>query len=616
MQKRVVALLVAAAFSAIVMDQGHSGAERTVILLPGTQPGHVSPADSFQRCTTCHEDIVRQWSGSMKAHAPRDPIFNALLAITTKKTLPLGLDVSEYCLRCHSPSGWLAGRSHELSTQSLFGTDLDGVHCDFCHRAVDPLHPPPNASISGTVPGYGNGMYTVMPSGEPRRGTRGATPAGHPTFYEPFLGSSEFCGVCHDVSNPYFDASPTTTPPDRQPPLERTYTEWKLSWYATQGRAGSCQSCHMPPEEGYASSYPGSRYRLDVAQHGFAGVNTVVPEMLQEFWPDVDTSALRIGRDRSMVMKAQAASLEVSAGISGESVVALVRVTNRTGHKLPTGFAEGRRMWIDVRGKDATGATVFRSGAYDSVAGSLVSDPQFKAYEARLGPSSFASNISGLPISPSFHVGLSDSVYFDNRIPPRGYRGEAFIEHRAMPVGHQYADGQYWDVTRFVMPPSVRSVDVSLMFQLVTKEFAEFLRDENTGNPYDWNQWGERLYSAWREKGTPVTMQRRSASVQPGEPRLAPVEEHELPTRVRLAQNYPNPFNASTTIEFWLSARTSVTLSVYDVAGREMKRMMDGELESGLHTTSLSSMDIASGMYFYRLNAGALSITRKLVVIK
>ncbi len=550
------------------------------------------------------------------AHAPRDPIFNALLAITNKRTLPLGLDVAEYCLRCHSPSGWLAGRSHELSVQSLVGTDLDGVHCDFCHRAVDPLAPPPEAPVSGTVPGYGNGMYVVVPTGEPRRGTRNSTPAGHPAFYEPFLGSSEFCGTCHDVSNPYFASSPSTTAPHLQPPLERTYTEWKLSWYATQGRAGSCQSCHMPREQGYASSQAGSRFRLDVAIHDFSGVNTFVPSILHNFWPTVDTFALANGKARSQAMKERAAMLDVAAGRSGNAVVALVRITNLTGHKLPTGFAEGRRMWIHLVGKDENGVVLFESGAYNEATADIAGDPAVKVYEAKLGPSSSASAFSGLPMGASYHVGLSDSVYFDNRIPPRGYQHVEFEEHRAAPAGYHYEDGQFWDITRFVMPSEVRAVEASLRFQLVSREFAEFLRDENIDNPYDWNQWGERLYQSWSERGMPVTMVSQRASVQSAEPVLPPVHQKEIPLRFLLAQNYPNPFNASTTIEFWLSAPAFITLSIFDLNGRLVQTLVNDELEAGLHVSRFGSAEAATGMYLYRLDTGNSRVTKKLVLLK
>ncbi len=585
------------------------------ILLPGTQPGQVAPAESFQNCASCHQAIVQDWLGSSKAGATRDPLFNALLSITAKKTLPLGMDSPEYCLRCHSPTAWLAGRSHELTVQTLYGTDLDGVHCDFCHRSTDPLRPGAGASVADSVPGYGNGMYVVMPTGSPRRGPRLPTPAGHPTFQEPFLKTGEFCGVCHDVSNPYFSPGPPSRiPPHQQPALERTYSEWKLSWFSSQGEAGTCQACHMRPSEGYAAE--GGRLRLDVAKHEFSGTNTFVPDVLHEFWTGIDTVALQRGIQRSTEMQRRAATLDVVAGKEGGAAVALVRVVNATGHKLPTGFSEGRRMWISVTGRDAYANIVFESGKYDTASRDLLHDAQLKKYEAHLGPTVGTASATGMTVSASFLSALSDSTYFDNRIPPRGFSYAMFREHKAEPVGYSYADGQYWDVTRYVMPPHVTSVDVALCFESVTKEFAEYLRDENEENPYDWNMWGQRSYAAWWRKAKPEVMAEESAFVQPALPALPPVTAANVPGRFILAQNYPNPFNASTTIEFWLSVAARATLVVYDIGGREVSTLIDGELAAGLHMATMSSASLASGVYLYRLSVGNTVFTKKLVILR
>lgn len=596
-----------------VLASVRSGRMNSRILLPGTQPGHVAPADSFPSCTPCHQDIVRDWSGSSMAHAPRDPVFNALLSITTKTTLPLGLDVSEYCLRCHSPSGWLAGRSHELTVQNLFGSDLDGVHCDFCHRMVNPMQPPDEAPVSGTVPGFGNGMYVVMPRGEPRRGPRQDVSSGHPSVQDPFLKSSEFCGICHDVSNPYFAASPGTTPPHVQPALERTYTEWKLSWYAGQGEAGTCQSCHMSHQPGKAA--PGARTRLDVAGHGFGGGNTFLADILPMFWEGLDQPALQKGKERSMESLQRAARLDVAAGASDGGVDALVRVVNLTGHKLPTGFPEGRRLWLNVIGTDRDGRVLFESGRYDHPSG-LSADGQLKKYEAKLGPSSVAAVLSGLGIGPSYHAAFGDSIYFDNRIPPRGFMRSAFEERRASPVGRDYQDGDYWDISHYRMPVGVVQVTVRLYYQLVTEEFAGFLRDENVGNPYDWNRWGERLYDAWVQFGQPVLMAEGHAYAGDAPPRLGAVIDSGLPIRMRLAQNFPNPFNPVTTIEFWLSAEAPVQLVIVDPVGREVARLIDGRTPAGSHSVRFDGSALSSGIYFYSLTVNSNRNIMKMVLIR
>ena len=88
-----------------------------------------------------------------------------------------------------------------------------------------------------------------------------------------------------------------------------------------------------------------------------------------------------------------------------------------------------------------------------------------------------------------------------------------------------------------------------------------------------------------------------------------------------LSQNYPNPFNPSTTISFSLRAKGTVSLSVYDVAGRLVHVLIDGVAEAGPHKVNWDGRDkdgltVASGVYFYRLQAGEFTETRKMVLLR
>lgn len=590
--------------------------KHVLIYLPGTQPGQATKAESSNNCKPCHAQQVAEWSGSMMAHAPRDPLFNALLAITTKNTVGLGLDVGEYCLRCHSPSGWLAGRSHPGTVKELIGTDLDGINCDFCHRSVDPLHPGDVAIVNGSVPGYGNGMYATQTQNLPIRGARGTNHPFSSTIRDPFYRTSEFCGVCHEVSNPYLSDNPIKTSPHLQVPLERTFSEWKLSWYATRGEAGTCQTCHMKREPGFASSLPGSRFRLDVASHDFTGGNTLAPHATGQMWDDVDTIALQKGMRRSLELLKSASTVEVSAGRVSDSVVAIVRLVNLTGHKLPTGFPEGRLLWLNVVGRNSDGNIVFQSGVYDSVSGGLNRDDQIKIYEVKPGISYALAATLGVSPGPSFHAALNDSIYFDNRIPPRGFRNDDFRDHRAEPIGYLYEDGQYWDVTKYSMSINVKSVEISVYYQVASKEFIEFLRDENIANPYDWNDWGFKVYQSWKLFGTPARIAYTITPVLDSAPYLSPVSDTHVPITIRLAQNFPNPFNAGTKIEFWISDQSYTVLTLYNIEGKEIGKLIDQELPAGLHTTYFDGTNISSGVYFYRLSAGENQALKKLLLLR
>jgi len=89
-----------------------------------------------------------------------------------------------------------------------------------------------------------------------------------------------------------------------------------------------------------------------------------------------------------------------------------------------------------------------------------------------------------------------------------------------------------------------------------------------------------------------------------------------LPTKYALYQNFPNPFNPSTVISYQMSVNSHVTLKVYDVLGREIVTLVDGKQGAGTHSVTFNAGNLPSGVYFYRLQAGSYSDTKKLVLLK
>lgn len=92
--------------------------------------------------------------------------------------------------------------------------------------------------------------------------------------------------------------------------------------------------------------------------------------------------------------------------------------------------------------------------------------------------------------------------------------------------------------------------------------------------------------------------------------------EKGVPAEYALAQNYPNPFNPSTTIAFAVKQRGNVTLRVYDATGRLVETLVNEEMDAGHYTAQFNAAKLVSGIYFYRLQAGAFASTKKLVLVK
>jgi hypothetical protein len=89
-----------------------------------------------------------------------------------------------------------------------------------------------------------------------------------------------------------------------------------------------------------------------------------------------------------------------------------------------------------------------------------------------------------------------------------------------------------------------------------------------------------------------------------------------IPLKFNLEQNYPNPFNPSTTIRFSIPQSEHVTLLVYDLLGRPIATLVDEQLEPGEYSAVFDAEGIASGMYIYRIRAGADVFSRRMILLR
>lgn len=514
-----------------------SGTVGTTVLdffIPGSQPNSLTTRlASSTGCLNCHANYNQGesepgagWAHSMMGQAARDPMFYACLAIANQDAAFAG----ELCLRCHTPQGWLVGHSNDPTGGQLVDTDFQGVGCSVCHRMVNPTYVPGESpavdqSILSALPFPPVNPHSasfVMDPQDRRRGPFALPINPHQWLQSPFHTSSAMCATCHDVSNPIYTRQPDNTyalnqlnarnldgDKYHQFPIERTYSEWANSLFAQGpidmgGRFGgntpfvsSCQDCHMPKTEGYgANPLFGAVDRPDLPQHFFNGANTWVLRSINSLYPDSETYLTPEGVDASVLraegMLAAASDLEVT--LDGSTLT--TRVINMTGHKLPTGYNEGRRMWVNVQFFDAGGSLIAERGHYDAATAELTTSDT-KVYHAEAGVDAAISAITGVPAGPGFHFALNNQWYFDNRIPPMGFTNAGFAAVQASPVGAAYADGQFWDDTTFQIPSGTSRAEVRVYHQTTTKEYVEFLRDENRTNAagqtaYDqWVMWGK-----------------------------------------------------------------------------------------------------------------------------
>lgn len=95
-----------------------------------------------------------------------------------------------------------------------------------------------------------------------------------------------------------------------------------------------------------------------------------------------------------------------------------------------------------------------------------------------------------------------------------------------------------------------------------------------------------------------------------------PDDRNKVLLMLALHQNFPNPFNPSTVISYHLPAVSHVTLKVYDILGREIATLVDVVEDAGLKSVKFDASNLASGVYFYRLNAGTFTSLKKMLVVR
>ena len=93
-------------------------------------------------------------------------------------------------------------------------------------------------------------------------------------------------------------------------------------------------------------------------------------------------------------------------------------------------------------------------------------------------------------------------------------------------------------------------------------------------------------------------------------------ETRSVPNSYNLSQNYPNPFNPETVIGYALPVRSDVKLTIYNLRGEEVAFLIDGTVSAGNHQVIWDASGFASGIYFYRIQAGDFVQTRKMLLLK
>lgn len=578
---------------------------------------------------------VELWQATMMANAARDPLWQAKVSSESAVFPQHQAAIEDVCTTCHAPIGRTQAvfddSTHQYSLAEMQNSPiaLDGVSCTACHQIQDVGF--------GLASSY-TGNYTITDVRKLWGPFVPQFPSTMVSFvnYEPELGahlsSSEMCATCHTLITTAFDDGGT---PVGEFFEQVGYLEWKNSVYEDLNI--ECQDCHMPQwiEPILQSPVPGPLVPRDTTnRHYLVGGNVFMLKLMRDNRSALGATFSHSAMDSAIARTEDMLRLQTVEMVSdvelADSLTISVFLKNLTGHKFPTGYP-ARRAWLHVTVKDSAGQVFFESGKYDSLGYLTDEGAEFEVHYDTIRTADqvqIYETVAGDVNGDVTHVLLKSYEHLkDNRLVPLGFLASDATWDTVRIVGNALldpnfnlensAEGSGTDRVTFRLPRPVTTsealvVEVELLYQSVNARFAEHLFTFNTNEVNTF----EPMYMAADKQ--PVQVAFASHLIL-----LTGIESADgvVPAVVELFQNYPNPFNPLTTIKYRLNRPARVTLTVYNLLGERVRTLVNSNQDRGLHRIKWDGkgedgLNLASGVYVYRIEAGEFSAVRKLMLVK
>lgn len=297
-----------------------------------------------EACRSCHAEYYAEWSASMHAYASRDPVFLAMNRRGNEETAGA---LGSFCVNCHAPMAVLEGQTSDgLNVESL-PSSMQGVTCYFCHNV---------ARVNGT---HDNPLEldSALPNAL-RAGIANPAPNPHRAGYSALLSGSEpesatLCGACHDIQLPSPPGPPSLS--GNPVALERTFAEWQSTIFAAGHDSAnpqgiSCAGCHMPaPTRGATGVVaPGGPSTRLLHDHLFPGVDVALPPPAASALP-LNDAAVQGFLETTLRVARLCVEYPIDPA-DRQRIRVLVDLDNvGAGHAWPSGAAQDRRAWVDLR---------------------------------------------------------------------------------------------------------------------------------------------------------------------------------------------------------------------------------------------------------------------------
>lgn len=486
----------------------------------GAQPPPEHPLFvTSSNCVACHNGLVTpegedislgtNWSTSMMANSARDPYWQAAVRREMLDHPAAGTAIQDECSKCHMPMMRFTSNANNrlgevfanlganTANVAMAALAQDGVSCALCHQiTADNL-----GAASSLVGGFHVdtttpldqrqvfGPFTIDAGRqEIMRSASGFQPQG-----AAHIQSSELCASCHTLITEALGSGGTHVGSLFE---QMPYQEWQHSEYA-RGEAQSCQHCHMPPaaQDTQISSVLGQA-RPTVRRHDFRGGNFFIQRMLNRYRDELGVTAsaqqfdLAVARTEEHLQSGAAGDIKIeTVELAAGTLSVDLTVNNASGHKLPTAYPS-RRVWVQLEVRDASGASVFNSGALmptGAVAGNANDadgkqfEPHYEIIDSADEVQIYEAIVAGA--DGAITTGLLTATQYlkDNRLLPRGFdkttaASEIAVKGPALEDA-DFADGG--DSLRYNIALDAAaapfSVTATLWFQPISYRWAENL---------------------------------------------------------------------------------------------------------------------------------------------
>lgn len=296
---------------------------------PDTVTTSVDELLNPETCSSCHPKHYREWSSSMHAYAADDPLFLAMNRRGQREA-----NIGTFCVNCHAPLAVRTGMTTDGLNLDELPQYLKGVTCYFCHNVDEvrgthdnPLHLANDKVMRGGIRdpqrnGFHQSAYSVLVDRDR-------------------LESAQLCGSCHDIVNGHGVS------------LERTFQEWQETVFAQPKVGTTCGQCHMDrsttPEP--AVKAPDAPLR-SLHSHRFPAIDLPLTP-----FPDADILA----DETQAFLDTSLQTALCVRGAGGAAQIQVVLDNVAAGHAFPSGAAQDRRVWLEVRAF-AGGEPVYESG--------------------------------------------------------------------------------------------------------------------------------------------------------------------------------------------------------------------------------------------------------------